>query len=120
RIYPPLLANTGVSLRQEIGSLQSVFQETGGHTIEVTNREYQLRVVVNNDDIGKLEYLVAGRNKEDKLIYLRDVGYIQFWGKSTNEASVEWIDRVHCAGEFRGGVSRSTRTRRRWSGNARA
>ena len=42
------------------------------------------------------------------------------WGKSTNETSVEWIDRVPCAGWFRVGVSRSARTRRRWSGNAGA
>src|SRR4051812_43125495 len=41
KIYPPLLENTGVSLREIIAALQSVFQETGGRTIEVTNREYQ-------------------------------------------------------------------------------
>src|SRR4030095_9329649 len=64
-------------LRQIIESLQSVFQKTRGRTIEVTNREYQLRGVINNGDIDKLEYLVVGRNKEQKAIYLKDVGYIQ-------------------------------------------
>src|SRR4029453_8759357 len=41
KIFPPLLANVGISLRQIIESLQTVFQETGGRTIEVTNREYR-------------------------------------------------------------------------------
>src|SRR6186997_136996 len=39
KVYPPLLANAGVSLRQIITALQSVFQETGGRMIEVTNRD---------------------------------------------------------------------------------
>src|SRR5215813_14114381 len=77
KIYPPLLENAGVSLRQIITALQSVFQETGGRTIEVTNREYQLRGVVNSNDIDKLEYLVIGRNKDQKPVFLKDVGYIQ-------------------------------------------
>jgi hypothetical protein len=44
-----------------------VFQETGGRTIEVTNREYQLRGVINNDDIDKARILVVGatRTKAD-------------------------------------------------------
>jgi Cu(I)/Ag(I) efflux system membrane protein CusA/SilA len=64
QIFPPLLANAGISLRQVISALKDVFQETGGRTIEVTNREYQLRGVINNDDIDKLEHLVVGRNRE--------------------------------------------------------
>ena len=71
KIFPPLLANVGISLRQIIVALQGVFQETGGRTIEVTNREYQLRGVINNDDIDKLEYLVIGRNKDGSQFSLR-------------------------------------------------
>ena len=40
-------------------AFQGAFQEAGGRTIEVTNREYQLRGSVNTDDLDKLEYLVA-------------------------------------------------------------
>ena len=99
KVFPPLLANVGVSLRQIIGALQSVFQETGGRTIEVTNREYQLRGVVNNDDIDKLENLVIGRNKEQKPILLKDVGYIQV-GYDLRRSTVD----LDGAGEVVGGV----------------
>src|SRR5213593_1540869 len=47
KIFPPLLAKTGITLRQLIGAVQGVFQEAGGRMIEVTNRDYQLRGVVN-------------------------------------------------------------------------
>ena len=77
KIYPPLLASAGVSLRQVITAVEDVFQETGGRTIEVTNREYQLRGVVGSGDIDKLEYLVIGRDKAQKPVHLKDVGYIQ-------------------------------------------
>ena len=45
KIFPPLLARAGISLKQLIGAVQSVFQEAGGRMIEVTNRDYQLRGV---------------------------------------------------------------------------
>src|SRR5206468_8913640 len=47
KIFPPLLAKVGITLRQLIGAVQGVFQEAGGRMIEVTNRDYQLRGVVN-------------------------------------------------------------------------
>src|SRR5262245_1232647 len=100
KIYPPLLKNAGVSLRQVITALQSVFQETGGRTIEVTNREYQLRGVVNNDDIDKLEYLVVGRNKDQKPIFLKDVGYIQV-GYDLRRSTVD----LDGGGEVVGGIA---------------
>jgi Cu(I)/Ag(I) efflux system membrane protein CusA/SilA len=100
KVFPPLLANLGISLRQIIESLQTVFQETGGRTIEVTNREYQLRGVINNDDIDKLEYLVVGRNKEQKPIFLKDVGYIQV-GYDLRRSTVD----LDGAGEVVGGVA---------------
>src|SRR5438552_10882710 len=77
KIFPPLLVNAGISLKQVIAALQDVFQEAGGRMIEVTNRDYQLRGAIDSKDIDKLEYLVLGGNKEDKRVYLRDIGYIQ-------------------------------------------
>ena len=77
KLFPPLLANAGISLRQVVTAVQEVFQEAGGRMIEVTNRDYQLRGTIDNDDIDKLEYLVVGRNKENKPVYIRDIGYIQ-------------------------------------------
>lgn len=100
KIYPPLLTNTGISLREIITSLQGVFQEAGGRTIEVTNREYQLRGVINNEDIDKLEYLVVGRNKDDKPIYLKDVGYIQV-GYDLRRSTVDLDGK----GEVVGGIA---------------
>src|SRR6266566_5148591 len=77
KLFPPLLANAGISLRQVVTAVQEVFQEAGGRMIEVTNRDYQLRGTIDSDDIDKLEYLVVGRNKEGKRVYIRDIGYIQ-------------------------------------------
>src|SRR5688572_13133170 len=77
KVYPPLLANAGISLRQVINAVESVFLEVGGRTIEVTNREYQLRGVIGSADIDKLEYLIVGRGKDQQPVHLRDVGYIQ-------------------------------------------
>src|SRR6185295_17331690 len=47
KIFPPLLAQAGIPLKQVIGAVQGVFQETGGRMIEVTNRDYQLRGIVS-------------------------------------------------------------------------
>src|SRR5580765_8083965 len=77
KIFPPLLAKTGISLRQLISSLQSVFQEAGGRMIEVTNRDYQLRGTINKDDLNKLESLVVGRRPGGEAVYLKDIGYFQ-------------------------------------------
>src|SRR6185369_10279434 len=77
KIFPPLLAETGISLRQLVSALQNAFQEAGGRTIEVTNRDYQIRGVVNNDNIDKLELMVIGRAPDGKPVHVRDIGYIQ-------------------------------------------
>ena len=77
KIFPPLLAQTGVSLRQLITAIQNTFQEVGGRTIEVTNRDYQLRGTIHADDLDKLEFVVVGRGKEGRPVYLKDVGYLQ-------------------------------------------
>ena len=77
KLFPPLLAQTGISLRQVIGSLQNVFQEVGGRTIEITNREYQLRGVIGNDSLDQLDYVVLGRGANGQAVHLKDVGYVQ-------------------------------------------
>ena len=77
RLFPPLLAATGLSLNQLVSALQSGFSEAGGRTIEVTNRDYQIRGVVNADNIDKLETMVIGRGLDGKTVRLKDIGYIQ-------------------------------------------
>lgn len=77
KIFPPLLAATGISLRQLISSLQGVFQQVGGRTIELTNRDYQLRAVVNSDDLDQLELIIVGRDLDGQAVSLKDIGYLQ-------------------------------------------
>jgi copper/silver efflux system protein len=77
KVFPPLLAQTGVSLKQLVGAIQNAFEEVGGRTIEVTNRDYQLRGTIEMDDLDKLEFMVVGSSKEGKPVYLKDVGYFQ-------------------------------------------
>jgi Cu(I)/Ag(I) efflux system membrane protein CusA/SilA len=77
RLLPPLMSERGVSLRQIITAFQGAFQEAGGRTIEVTNREYQLRGSVATADIDVLEHLVVGRDSAGEPVPLRDVGYVQ-------------------------------------------
>ena len=77
KLFPPLLSERGLSLRQVLGAVQGAFQEAGGRTIEVTNREYQLRGAVNAESLDKLEFLVLGRDKAGRPVQLKDVGYLQ-------------------------------------------
>ena len=99
KIFPPLLVNAGIPLKQVIAALQDVFQEAGGRMIEVTNRDYQLRGAIDSKDIDKLEYLVLGRNKEGKPVCLRDIGYIQI-GYDQRRSSVD----LDGSGEVVGGI----------------
>src|SRR5215475_12882601 len=39
KLFPPMLARTGLSLEHVVDTLRGAFQEVGGRTIEVTNRE---------------------------------------------------------------------------------
>ena len=77
RLLPPLLSERGIALKQVMAAFQGAFQEAGGRTIEVTNREYQLRGSVNTDDLDKLEYLVLGRDQTGQAVPPADVGYLQ-------------------------------------------
>src|SRR6058998_601921 len=99
KIFPPLLVNAGIPLKQVVSALQDVFQEAGGRMIEVTNRDYQLRGAIDSKDIDKLEYLVLGRNREGKPVYLRDIGYIQI-GYDQRRSTVD----LDGAGEVVGGI----------------
>src|SRR5215831_5168219 len=99
KIFPPLLAKAGIPLRQVIGAVQEVFQEAGGRMIEVTNRDYQLRGVVDGD-IERLDSLVVGRRATGDAIYLRDVGYLQT-GYDQRRSTVD----LDGTGEVVGGIA---------------
>src|SRR5262245_34197327 len=77
KIFPPLLAETGIPLRQVITAVQGVFQEAGGRMIEATNRDYQLRGAIKIDDIEAVDNLVVGRHSDGTPVFLKDVGYLQ-------------------------------------------
>lgn len=77
KVFPPLLAQTGISLRQLVNALRDAFQDAGGSTIEVTSRDYQIRGAVNYDSIDQLELMVIGRDTRGKPVHLKDIGYIQ-------------------------------------------
>jgi Cu(I)/Ag(I) efflux system membrane protein CusA/SilA len=100
KIFPPLLAKAGVPLRQVIVALQGVFQEAGGRMIEVTNRDYQLRGVVNTENLDALDALVIGRRPAGEPLYLRDVGYLQV-GYDQRRSTVD----MDGAGEVVGGIA---------------
>jgi len=77
KVFPPLLADAGLSLRPVIAALQGAFEQVGGRMIEVASRDYQVRGSVKNDDIDALEQLVIGRAPDGRLVLLKDVGYLQ-------------------------------------------
>ena len=60
-----------------LAAVQGAFQEAGGRTIEVTNREYQLRGGVHTENLDKLELLVVGRDRSGQPVRLKDIGYLQ-------------------------------------------
>ena len=77
KLFPPLLAATGISLRQIVTTLQGAFQEIGGRTIEVTNRDYQIRGAIASGSIDQVEQLVVGHAADGTPVRLKDVGYLQ-------------------------------------------
>ena len=77
KLFPPLLSERGVALKQVLASVEAAFQETGGRTIEITNREYQLRGAIGADVLDTLEFLVVGRDRAGQPVLLKDVGYLQ-------------------------------------------
>jgi Cu(I)/Ag(I) efflux system membrane protein CusA/SilA len=77
KIFPPLLAETGLPLRSIVTSLEAAFDQVGGRTIEITNRDYQLRAVVDNEDLDDLEYIIVGRDRAGQTVRVKDIGYLQ-------------------------------------------
>src|SRR5207249_983762 len=77
KIYPPLLAKAGISLRQVIDAMQGVFQDAGGRMIEITNRDYQLRGTINRDDLQRIDFVIVGRKPTGEPISLKEVGYVE-------------------------------------------
>jgi len=77
KLYPPLVARSGLSLTQLTATLQNAFQEVGGRVVEVTNRDYQIRGAVAERGIDQIELLVVGRNTRGEPVRLKDIGYIQ-------------------------------------------
>ena len=99
KVFPPLLARAGISLRQVIGAVQAVFQETGGRMIEVTNRDYQLRGVINNENLDKLDSLVVARRPNGESMFLKDIGYVEV-GYDQRRSTVD----LDGTGEVVGGI----------------
>ena len=77
KLYPPLLTQLGLTLRDVVDALRSAFQEVGGRTIDVTNREYQVSGSVGTGSVDDLESLIVGRDNTRRAIRLKDVGYVQ-------------------------------------------
>ena len=68
--------------------------------IEVTNRDYQLRGVVNSEDLDKLEFLVSGAAADGTPVHLKDVGYFQV-GYDQRRSTVD----LDGTGEVVGGIA---------------
>jgi len=77
KLYPPLLADTGLSLSAIVDGLRSAFDMVGGRTIEITNRDYQLRATVDTEQLDDIEHIVVGRDRAGRPVQLRDIGYLQ-------------------------------------------
>ena len=77
KLFPPLLEKSGVTLRQIISALKTAFQQAGGRSIELTNRDYQLRGIIDTADLDKLEYLIVARGNDGRPVLLKDIGYFQ-------------------------------------------
>jgi Cu(I)/Ag(I) efflux system membrane protein CusA/SilA len=77
KLFPPLLAERGISLRRVLTAVEGTFQEAGGRTIEITSREYQLRGGIGGESLDKIEFLVVGRDRNGAAVQLKDLGYVQ-------------------------------------------
>ena len=100
KLFPPLLATTGIPLRQIITALQGAFQEVGGRTIEVTNREYQLRAsITGNENLEQLDSLVLGPGRDGTPVRLKDIGYVQV-GYDLRRSTAD----LNGTGEVAGGI----------------
>src|SRR5439155_8115463 len=67
---------------------------------EVTNRDYQLRGIINSGDLDKLDLLVLGRHSDGTAVLLKDVGYLQV-GYDQRRSTVD----LDGTGEVVGGIA---------------
>ncbi|HWA21949.1 MAG TPA: CusA/CzcA family heavy metal efflux RND transporter [Caulobacterales bacterium] len=77
KVFPPLLADSGLSLSDVVTALKSSSEDVGGRTVEVTNRDYAIRGTIVEGGIDRLEATVIGRSPAGKPVLIRDIGYIQ-------------------------------------------
>jgi len=77
KIYPPLLAETGVSLKELVSALKSISGEAGGRLLEVNNRDYQVRGIAKAENIDQIESAVIGYSRDGVPVRIKDIGYIQ-------------------------------------------
>ena len=77
RLYPPLLAAAGLTLRDVMSAISLSLEETGGRTIDLTNREYQLRGRIGTATVDELERLVVGRDRGGRAVAVHELGYVQ-------------------------------------------
>ncbi|HHJ36728.1 MAG TPA: efflux RND transporter permease subunit, partial [Gammaproteobacteria bacterium] len=77
KIFPPLLEQAGITLHKIESSLKTLFQQVGGRTIELTNRDYHLRATADIEDLNSIEHLVVSRSTDGQVTLLKDIGYLQ-------------------------------------------
>ncbi len=77
KIYPQLLSESGISLKDLVGKLETILDEVGGRILEVNNRDYQIRGSANVDSVDKVESLVIGHTREGQPVQVKDIGYVQ-------------------------------------------
>ncbi|KMP10738.1 hypothetical protein UZ36_06745 [Candidatus Nitromaritima sp. SCGC AAA799-C22] len=77
KVYPPLLAESGISLKKLVSAMKSTSDEAGGRVLEVNNRDYQIRGSASAESIDQVESMVIGYSRENKPVQVKDIGYIQ-------------------------------------------
>lgn len=77
RLYPPLLAAHGISVGRVAETLRALAGEGGGRSLELTGRDYQLRVALDSPDPNALAALVVGTGRRGETVRLGDLGYFQ-------------------------------------------
>lgn len=99
RIFPPLLAESGLSLPQVVTALRGFAPETGGRTLEVANRDYQVRGGVDAHGADQIEMTVLGHRADGQPIHPRDIGYLM-----TGTDQRRGVAELNGAGEAVGGI----------------
>ena len=77
KIYPQLLSEMGISLKDLVLKLETILDEAGGRVLEVNNRDYQIRGSAKVNSIDHVESLVIGHSKQGHPVQIKDIGYIQ-------------------------------------------